>query len=202
MTSPQPLVVAGLCAVAALLVYAPLPFVAPSQLFAQGGDASTWFLAEGANNATFSQEILVGNPGAQAVDVTVTLLPQPDAIVTQTARTYRLAGTSRLTVRLGQEFGLNGSASARIRAVAAGTTTPAPIVVERTMLLPRCLEFGGPQCQRRDDARPGVDACRGRHHDLRHLHPRGQSEPEPHVGAGHVSHGGGRGVSQRTDGSA
>ena len=142
MTSPPPPVVAGLCAVAALVVYAPLPFVAPSQLFAQGGDASTWFLAEGANNATFSQEILVGNPGAQAVDVTVTLLPQPDAIVAQTAKTYRLAGTSRLTVRLGQEFGLNGSASARIRAVAAGTTTPAPIVVERTMYFPGASNSG------------------------------------------------------------
>ncbi|MGV3516281.1 hypothetical protein, partial [Luteitalea sp.] len=49
-----------------------------SHVTAQG--ASTWFLAEGANNATFAQEILVGNPSAQPVTVTVTLLPQADAI--------------------------------------------------------------------------------------------------------------------------
>ncbi len=137
MASPHPLVVTALCAIAAIHVVAP-----PATMLAQQGDPSTWFLAEGANNATFTQEILVANPGAQAVDVTVTLLPQPDASVTQTVRTYRMAATSRLTVRVGQEFGLNGSASARVRAVAVGTSTPAPIVVERTMYFPGASSSG------------------------------------------------------------
>ena len=134
MASPHSLVVTALCAVAALQAYTPPAAQPPAGPTAE--DASTWFLAEGASNATFSQEILVGNPAAQAVDVTVTLLPQPDAIVTQTVKTYRMAATSRLTIRVGQEFGLNGSASARLRGVVAGTSTPAPIVVERTMYFP------------------------------------------------------------------
>lgn len=136
MASPHSLVVTTLCAVTALHTYAPQAAQPPAPAIAQEGDASTWFLAEGANNGTFTEEILVGNPNAQAVDVTVTLLPQPDAIVAQTARTYRMLATSRLTVRVGQEFGLNGSASARVRGVVAGTSAPAPIVVERTMYFP------------------------------------------------------------------
>ncbi|MCC6164178.1 MAG: IPT/TIG domain-containing protein [Acidobacteria bacterium] len=105
-----------------------------SASYAAAQGASTWLLAEGANNATFAQEILVGNPGAQALKVTVTLLPQSDALLTWESRTFDLAGTSRLTVRLGPDFGLNGSASARVTAVlASDNSTPADIVVERTM---------------------------------------------------------------------
>lgn len=103
-----------------------------SHVTAQG--ASTWFLAEGANNATFAQEILVGNPSAQPVTVTVTLLPQADAMAPTLTRTFPLAATARLTVRLGTDFQLNGSASARVSAVLASDgTTPADVVVERTM---------------------------------------------------------------------
>lgn len=99
---------------------------------AQG--ASTWFLAEGANNATFAQEILVGNPSSQALKVTVTLLKQDDAEAPILTKTFDLAASSRLTVRLGSDFQLNGSASARVDAVlASDNTTPADIVVERTM---------------------------------------------------------------------
>lgn len=98
--------------------------------------ASTWLLAEGADNATFAQEILVGNPSAETVDVTVALLPQPDATVTQSSRTFTLGPTSRLTVRPATDFGLNGSSSARVSAVVSGTSTPADIVVERTMYFP------------------------------------------------------------------
>jgi hypothetical protein len=107
---------------------------------AQG--ASTWFLAEGANNAIFTQEILVGNPSANTLDVTVTLLPQPDAIAPVTTRTFTLAPTSRLTVRLGPDFQLNGSNSTRVSAVLAGTSTPADIVVERTMYFPDATRPG------------------------------------------------------------
>ena len=66
---------------AALLALALLATAPPA--FAQG--ASTWFLAEGANNATFVEEIQVGNPSAQALTVTVTLLPQADAIAPTTS---------------------------------------------------------------------------------------------------------------------
>lgn len=107
-----------------------LAWSAPSA-HAQG--ASTWFLAEGANNATFTEEILIGNSTAQALDVTVTLLPQSDALAPTLTRTFALAASSRLTVRLAADFGLNGSSSARVTAVLAGTSTPADIVVERTM---------------------------------------------------------------------
>jgi hypothetical protein len=109
-------------------------------VLAQG--ASTWFLAEGANNAIFSQEILVGNPSADTLTVTVTLLPQPDAITSETMRSFTLGPTSRLTVRLGDDFGLNGSSSARVNAVIANTATPADIVVERTMYFPGAMRTG------------------------------------------------------------
>ncbi len=115
---------------AALVAVALLATV--SQVRAQG--ASTWFLAEGANNDTFAQEILVGNPSAQALKVVITLLPQEDAIAPTLTKTFDLAATSRLTVRLGSDFGLNGSASSRVTAVlASDAATPADIVVERTM---------------------------------------------------------------------
>ncbi len=112
---------------AALALLATVPLAS-----AQG--ASTWFLAEGANNGTFAQEILVGNPSAQALKVTVTLLPQSDAQAPILSKTFDLGPTARLTVRLGADFSLNGSASARVSAVlASDSVTPADIVVERTM---------------------------------------------------------------------
>lgn len=121
------LAIAGWCAGLLILLQ---PFTA----LAQG--AGTWFLAEGANNAIFTGEILVGNPSSNTLDVTVTLLPQPDAIAPQTVKVFTLAPTSRLTVRLTSDFQLNGSSSARVSAVIQGTTTPADIVVERTMYFP------------------------------------------------------------------
>lgn len=111
---------------------------APSA-FAQG--ASTWFLAEGASNGTFDEDILVGNPATSALTVTVRLLPAPDAIVTPAGatleRTFPLPATGRLTVSLKRDFpGLNGAASAQVSAVVQGTSTPADIVVERSMFFP------------------------------------------------------------------
>lgn len=116
--------------------------VLPTAVSAQG--LSRWFLAEGANNALFTGEILIGNPGQQDLDVTVRLLPQPDAVLTQpVSKTFPLNKTSRLTVRLGADFGLNGSASAEVTAVVRGTATPADIVVERTMYFPDGSQPGG-----------------------------------------------------------
>lgn len=116
-----------LCAVILSALY-------PGHALAQG--KSTWFLAEGANNATFTEEILVGNPSSDTLDVTVTLLPQPDAIAPVTVKTLTLGPTARLTVSLATDFQLNGSSSARVSAVVQGTNTPADIVVERTMYFP------------------------------------------------------------------
>lgn len=101
-------------------------------------DASTWFLAEGVSNGTFDQDILIGNPAPGSVSVTITLLPAPDALLTgENPRTFTVPGTGRLTVNLKQAFpGLNGAASAEVSAVVAGTSTPADIVVERSVFFP------------------------------------------------------------------
>jgi hypothetical protein len=98
--------------------------------------AATWFLAEGANNNLFIEEIAVGNPSANTLSVTVTLLPAPDAIAPVTSRVFTLGPTARLTVSLSSHFQLNGASSARVSAVIAGTSVAADIVVERTMYFP------------------------------------------------------------------
>ncbi len=102
-------------------------------------DASRWFLAEGASNAILEQDILVANPGTSSLTVTVRLLPDPSAQFdpAKLVKTFTLGATSRLTVRVAQEFPeLNGAASAEVSAVVAGSTTPADIVVERSMYFP------------------------------------------------------------------
>ena len=102
--------------------------------------ASTWFLAEGASNGTFDEDILVGNPAPGTVTVTVKLLPAPDAVITPGAvleKPFTVPGTGRLTVNVAREFpGLSGATSAQVSAVVQGTSTPADIVVERSMFFP------------------------------------------------------------------
>ncbi|AMY09924.1 IPT/TIG domain protein [Luteitalea pratensis] len=117
----------------------------PALVWAQ--DTSRWFLAEGASNAVLEEEILVGNPGAYDLTVTVTLLPDPSAQLapgTTLSRAFPLQATGRLTVRVAQAFpGLNGAASATVSAVRAGTSTPENIVVERSMYFPDGTRAGG-----------------------------------------------------------
>jgi hypothetical protein len=98
--------------------------------------SATWFLAEGASNALFRAEIQIGNPSADPIDVTVELLPQFDALATFLTRTFTIAPTSRHTVRAWEDFGLIGASSVRVSAVVSGTSTPADIVVDRTMTFP------------------------------------------------------------------
>jgi hypothetical protein len=109
-------------------------------------DASRWFLAEGASNAVLDQEILVANPSALTLAVTVRLLPDAGAVIapgSSLTKTFTLGATSRLTVRVAQEFpGLNGAASAEVSAVVANSTTPADIVVERSMYFPDGTRVG------------------------------------------------------------
>lgn len=113
---------------------------------AHAQDASRWFLAEGASNAVLDQEILVANPGTSALTVTVRLLPDPSAVIAPGAvltKTFPLGAASRLTVRVAQEFpGLNGAASAEVSAVVNNSTTPADIVVERSMYFPDGTRVG------------------------------------------------------------
>ncbi|MBA2354623.1 MAG: hypothetical protein H0V80_08150, partial [Acidobacteria bacterium] len=113
--------------------------VSGSAAVAAAQGASRWFLAEGASNGTFDEDILVGNPSAGTLSVMVRLLPAADAVLTgSNPRTFTLPGTGRLTVNLAREFpGLNGAASAEVSAVVQGTTSPADIVVERSMFFPR-----------------------------------------------------------------
>ncbi|BCS33005.1 hypothetical protein TBR22_A22300 [Luteitalea sp. TBR-22] len=108
---------------------------------AEAQGSSTWFLAEGASNGTFDEDILVGNPSASALTVTVKLLPAPDALITPPGspleKTFTLPATGRLTVNIKKEFAaLNGAASAQVSAVVKDTSTPADIVVERSMFFP------------------------------------------------------------------
>lgn len=117
--------------------------LAPGSTSAQS--AARWFLAEGASNAVLEQEILVGNPSASALTVTVRLLPDPSAIApAPLTKTFALGASSRLTVILSQQFpNLNGAASAEVSAVIAGSSTPADIVVERSMYFPDGTRAGG-----------------------------------------------------------
>lgn len=141
MDDSRTLTISSSRAFAALLAIAAVLILSPAAS-AQGLDR--WFLAEGANNALFTGEILIGNPSQQDLDVTVRLLPQADAVLTQpVSKTFPLNRTSRLTVRLGADFGLNGSASAEVTAVVRGTGTPADVVVERTMYFPDGSQPGG-----------------------------------------------------------
>jgi lysophospholipase L1-like esterase len=86
-----------------------------------------WYLAEGAQNAVFDEEILISNPTAENAQVTVTLLPEPGA-GTETSVPIAVGAHSRYTLRLAQFFpgNINGAVSARI-------DSNVPIVVERSM---------------------------------------------------------------------
>ena len=86
LLSTRALVLTGLC----------VAVVAPPAS-AQG--ASTWFLAEGANNANFAQDILVGNPSSQSRHghghaAAATGMPARPTL----AKTFSMAPTVRLTV--------------------------------------------------------------------------------------------------------
>ncbi len=145
--------------------------------FAQA--SSTWFLAEGVSNAIFDQDILVGNPSATPLTVTVELFPAADALFTGTnPRTFVLPATGRLTVNLKQAFpGLNGAASAQVSAVLQGTSTPADIVVERSLFFPqdRAPLRGRERRQRSAVGGHALDAGRGLRRRIRDVHPVDQS---------------------------
>jgi lysophospholipase L1-like esterase len=103
-------------------------FGLPDALLAQTvPDFSEWFLAEGAQNAFFDEEILIANPNAGPVQVQITYFPQFGTA--PLPQTFTMRGTSRMTVRLRDVAGLPQSpVSARITCL-----EDLPIVVERGM---------------------------------------------------------------------
>jgi lysophospholipase L1-like esterase len=107
-------------ALAMLLSLAALP--------AEAQQYQTWFLAEGAQNAFFDEEILIANPNAGLVRVRITYFPQIGT--PPPPQEFEMAGTSRTTVRLRNVAGLPQSPiSARVESLTPG----GPIVVERGM---------------------------------------------------------------------
>jgi hypothetical protein len=97
---------------------------------------TVWFLAEGASNSFFEEDILIGNPNSGATQVKVTLLPQgAPAIVVPT---FSVAATSRYTLNVEDVLPQGGSVSAIVE-----STDNQPIVVERTMTWANGTRRGG-----------------------------------------------------------
>ena len=92
-------------------------------------------------------------------------------------------------MRLGRDFALNGSASARVTAVlASDNATPADIVVERTMEFPGAAQPGSHNASGVTQAglSESLDAGRGVRRRLRDVRARRQPERDADDGAGHV----------------
>jgi lysophospholipase L1-like esterase len=111
----------------------------PSAAQAQGPapDTRKWYLAEGAFNGFFSEDILVGNPNAVEVTVKITLFPQ-DVAPSIALDPIKLAPLKRLTVNLNQAAAARtdlpqGSYLATVECTEGCPTASTGIVVERTM---------------------------------------------------------------------
>jgi hypothetical protein len=115
-------------------------YVSDAVLF-RGGHASagitalapTWFFAEGATGGFFDLFLLLANPGADPVTVTVDYLTDGGGVRT---KGYTVAGRSRRTVWVDDEtFGSDGKALAS-SAVSMRVTASGPIAAERAMWWP------------------------------------------------------------------
>jgi hypothetical protein len=110
----------------------------PRQADAQPPTPNTvWFLAEGASNSFFEEDILIGNPNSGAAQVRVTLLPQ-GAVDPIVVPTFSVPATSRYTFEVEDFLPQGGSISAIVE-----STNSLPIVVERTMTWANGLRRGG-----------------------------------------------------------
>lgn len=96
-----------------------------------------WYLAEGATNAFFEEEILIANPSAASADIKITYLLMNGAPVVQT---FTMTPTSRHTVRVNSVMGLEntGAVSAVVEC-----TNGHEIVVERSMYWADGQRYGG-----------------------------------------------------------
>jgi hypothetical protein len=97
---------------------------------------TTWFLAEGASNSFFDEDILIGNPNITAAQVKITLLPEGASPIE--VPVFSVAATSRYTFEVEDFLPLGGSVSAIVE-----STNNQPIVVERTMTWANGLRRGG-----------------------------------------------------------
>ena len=97
---------------------------------------TVWFLAEGASNSFFEEDILIGNPNNVATQVRVTLLPEGAAAVVVPA--FSVAATSRYTFNVEEFLPQGGSVSAIVESLDSHQ-----IVVERTMTWPNGTRRGG-----------------------------------------------------------
>jgi hypothetical protein len=98
---------------------------------------TVWFLAEGASNTFFEEDILIGNPNSTATQVRVTLLPQ-GAVDPIVVPAFSVPATSRYTFEVEDFLPQGGSVSAIVE-----STDNRPIVVERTMTWANGLRRGG-----------------------------------------------------------
>jgi hypothetical protein len=97
---------------------------------------TVWFLAEGASNSFFEEDILIGNPNGTPTQVRVRLLPEGGAEIT--VPTFTVAATSRYTLNVEDVLPGGGSVSAIVESL-----DNTPIVVERTMTWPNGTRRGG-----------------------------------------------------------
>jgi hypothetical protein len=97
---------------------------------------TVWFLAEGASNSFFEEDILIGNPNNAPTQVRLTLLPEGAAAIV--VPTFSVAATSRRTVNVEEFLPQGGSVSAIVESL-----DNLPIVVERTMTWPNGTRKGG-----------------------------------------------------------
>jgi hypothetical protein len=97
---------------------------------------TVWFLAEGASNSFFEEDILIGNPNGTATQVQVTLLPEGGTAIVVPA--FLVAATSRYTFNVEEFLPQGGSVSAIVESL-----DNHQIVVERTMTWPDGQRRGG-----------------------------------------------------------
>src|SRR5689334_18069862 len=108
-----------------------------------------WILAEGAANDLFTEDILIANPNAAAVNVQITLLPQDDSGQPGTpivVPAFAVQATSRYTFHVNGVPNLtSGSLSAVVECT--NCTADQGIVVERTMTWSDTRKRGGHNSQ-------------------------------------------------------
>jgi lysophospholipase L1-like esterase len=118
---------------AALLIAAATLLAAAEPAAAQ--NYRRWYLAEGAANTFFEDNILIGNPGAAPANVRIRLLPQDQP--PHTPIDIVVPATSRNTFRV------NGVTGLPPGAVSAIVESDVDIVVERSMTWPGAARRGG-----------------------------------------------------------
>jgi hypothetical protein len=95
----------------------------------------TWYLAEGATNAFFQEEILIANPTDTAANITIAFLPKGKA---ELSHPLTVAAHSRYTLRVNDIAGLEDA-----NASAVVTSDNTDILVERSMYWPGPARRGG-----------------------------------------------------------